>query len=520
MKKIRKIFVYGIIILFFGAGVTPGINGVIETDYKEESATVIDGNVNPTDVYILSILVEGCGWVDALPPGKVYLSGTVVQITAMPCQYWEFSHWSGDIYSTCNPTYITMDSDKSITAHFWYTLPIEIVGCGNVIKTPDDLAYPVGDNVELTAIPDEGWEFADWSGDISSSDNPAILIVHPSMTEGVIATFTKLKHDVGVKMITEPSGTPEPWPTGSYPVEAVVKNYGTFIENDFNVTARIWELSGFIYTLYYEDVVQISEINPDDEITVSFENVTFDDPPHPAPLRGWYNTTYLLEIYTELDNDEDAENDRKTKNFTIEHYYTPQLIVDIDGDMGENGWFISEVIISMYVDDPYEEYSIMYKIDDGEWILYTEPFVIYEQGHIDLYCYCIDSDGNTSAVALYSLTIDYSKPEIGSIRPEKGCCYLFGKRLFKIGNFAPVMIGKNYIDVFASDADSDIRNISFSLVKGSKPPETYVSETPPYVWELTERHMGRYTLTVTAYNSAGLSVNATLDLIILQLGIL
>ena len=63
--------------------------------------------------------------------------------------------------------------------------------------------------------------------------------------------------------------------------------------------------------------------------------------------------------------------------------------------------------------------EIHYKIGDGIWILYTEPFVIYEQGGIIFLWYCVDFDGNESAEAFYILFIDYSKPEIISIRPDR-----------------------------------------------------------------------------------------------------
>jgi len=190
-----------------------------------------------------------------------------------------------------------------------------------------------------------------------------------------------------------------------------------------------------------------------------------------------------------------------------------------NGTQGDNGIFITPVNVT-FIFDPEIVAEIYYKIGDGIWILYTEPFVIYEQGDIGLYWYCIDFDGNVSKELFCSVRIDYSKPELSLIIPEKGGFYLFGKKLFKIGNITPMLIGKNSIEVFASDTFSGIKNVSFSLVKNSKPPETYISEIPPYVWELTGRHIGKYTLTVTAYDFGGLSVNTTINMIILQFGIL
>jgi uncharacterized repeat protein (TIGR02543 family) len=62
--------------------------------------------------------------------------------------------------------------------------------------------------VTLTAIPDAGWAFSDWSGDLVGGDNPAVL----TMTEdkAVTATFTEGEYTVTIhtvgsgRVITQP----------------------------------------------------------------------------------------------------------------------------------------------------------------------------------------------------------------------------------------------------------------------------------------------------------------------------
>jgi len=141
------------------------------------------------------------------------------------------------------------------------------------------------------------------------------------------------------------------------------------------------------------------------------------------------------------------------------------------------------------------------------------------EGEIDFLWYWI-FDGGQSIVSINTLRIDYSPPELALIIPEGGGVYLFGNLLFKTENAMTIILGKIVIDVDAFDVLSGIGNITFSLVKNDEPLETHVSETHPYIWELTGRHIGKYTLTVTAYDRGGLSVNTTLDMIIFQFGIL
>jgi len=81
--------------------------------------------------YSLSVSVDpsGAGTVTLTPPGMVtppggytlfwaYPSGTLVTLVAVPAPGYAFDHWSGDASGTSSTITITMDSDKSVTAHF------------------------------------------------------------------------------------------------------------------------------------------------------------------------------------------------------------------------------------------------------------------------------------------------------------------------------------------------------------------------------------------------------------------
>jgi len=191
-----------------------------------------------------------------------------------------------------------------------------------------------------------------------------------------------------------------------------------------------------------------------------------------------------------------------------------------NGTQGDNGIFITPVNVR-FIHDPEIVAEIYYQAGSGEWTLYTEPFAIYEQGEIDFSWYWGDHNGNpTNPQGPLVLRIDHSPPKLALIIPEEGKVYLFGELLFEKEIARTIILGKIVIDVDTIDEMSGINNVTFSLIKNSKPPETCVLKSAPYVWELTGRHIGKYTLTVTAYDQGGLSVNTTLDLIILQFGIL
>jgi len=70
-----------------------------------------------------------------------------------------------------------------------YTLTVNVVGSGSVNRNPAP-PYYLDDVVTLTAVPDESWEFAGWSGAVTGSTNPISVTMNSHKT--VTATFAEL----------------------------------------------------------------------------------------------------------------------------------------------------------------------------------------------------------------------------------------------------------------------------------------------------------------------------------------
>ncbi|MDK2951825.1 MAG: hypothetical protein PWQ77_1490 [Kosmotogales bacterium] len=71
-----------------------------------------------------------------------------------------------------------------------YTLNITITGQGAVSKTPDKSEYEKNENVELNATPNNGWEFSQWTGDVSGNENPKTFSM--SSNKNITAVFTQI----------------------------------------------------------------------------------------------------------------------------------------------------------------------------------------------------------------------------------------------------------------------------------------------------------------------------------------
>ncbi|WP_292588077.1 InlB B-repeat-containing protein, partial [Mesotoga sp. UBA5557] len=143
-----------------------------------------------------------------------------------------------------NYTYTKVTSDHTIHATFklkTYTLTTNVVGQGTVTKNPNKTAYDYGEEVQLTATPDEGWNFAGWSGDLSGSANPANIAMDSNKT--VTATFTIKKYTIAA------SANP---PAGGAITGAGSYNHGDAV----NLVATANE--GYEFINWTENGVQVS----------------------------------------------------------------------------------------------------------------------------------------------------------------------------------------------------------------------------------------------------------------------
>ena len=139
------------------------------------------------------------------PSTQQYDEGKTATITATPSAEYVFQSWSGATGSTSS-TSVVMNSDKSVTANFvkkQYPLTIEIEGEGTVSETviKQGLAtdYNSGTIVELTAEPTGDWEFVEWTGDITSTENPVQITIDKPKT--VKAIFKNNLYELKTQII-------------------------------------------------------------------------------------------------------------------------------------------------------------------------------------------------------------------------------------------------------------------------------------------------------------------------------
>ncbi|MEM2262304.1 MAG: hypothetical protein QXK24_07625, partial [Ignisphaera sp.] len=177
------------------------------TGSQNPTTIVINGNKKVTAVftqcqYNLTITIVGKGNVTIEPYKTAYTYGENVTLTAIANSGWMFISWSGDASGSENSITIIMNSNKSVVANFipeeGYTLIVNVTGNGIVNKNPNYTTYIYGENVTLTAIPDPGWKFVGWSGDITGNKNPCSVVMNSNKT--VYAIFIQEQYVLTVNI--------------------------------------------------------------------------------------------------------------------------------------------------------------------------------------------------------------------------------------------------------------------------------------------------------------------------------
>ena len=156
------------------------------------------------DTYSITITAQTGGSVST--SGGTYEDGEVLRITAMPDPTYQFVQRSDG--STANPYVLNVHQNTTLEAQFekiTYALTVAIEGEGEVeqrrVGSGKSTDYEVGSKVELLATPAEHWHFSNWSGVVSSSQNPIEVTMDKSMA--LTAVFVKSLYALTIDVIGE-----------------------------------------------------------------------------------------------------------------------------------------------------------------------------------------------------------------------------------------------------------------------------------------------------------------------------
>ena len=129
-----------------------------------------------------------------LPAGETsHRPGAAVTVVAIPADGHQFSEWTGDC-SGSGSCVVTMDAAKSVTANFVgvFDLTVTAVPTGGGALSPgDNTAHASGTEVTVISNPADGYQFSEWAGDCSGSDDCVVTMdSDKSVTANFVRVFT------------------------------------------------------------------------------------------------------------------------------------------------------------------------------------------------------------------------------------------------------------------------------------------------------------------------------------------
>ncbi|MEA3357367.1 MAG: NosD domain-containing protein, partial [Patescibacteria group bacterium] len=103
--------------------------------------------------------------------------------------------------------------------------------------------------------------------------------------------------------------------------------------------------------------------------------------------------------------------------------WLPVTTAYISGEMGENDWYRSDVIIALHAEDNEGIDRTEYSFDNCDWTVYTNPIAISNEGETRLRYRSIDIVGDKEEIKSLAVKIDKTPPEIVLINPVGGVIY-------------------------------------------------------------------------------------------------
>ena len=165
-------------------------------EWAGQNETIEDPTANQTTIEMLDnysitaefapisyeLTLDSTDGGDVIEPGEgtfEYEHGSIVDLEAVADEDTPFIRWSGDNETiedtTANQTTIEMLDNYSITAVFdveTYDLTIESTEGGFVVEPGEStFTYDAEEIVDLEAIPEEGYQFVEWTGDNETIDD-------------------------------------------------------------------------------------------------------------------------------------------------------------------------------------------------------------------------------------------------------------------------------------------------------------------------------------------------------------
>jgi hypothetical protein len=235
-------------------------NPIMQTLYSNLTLQPLFENISSAQ-RVLTISAVANGTTDPSPGNYTYTYGANATVTAIPDSGYIFDYWTrenGNFMGGANPITIMVDYNMMLQPVFENaasakrTLTILVGSNGTTTPPAGNYTYAYGTSVTVTAIPDSGCIFTQWTnqfGNFMGSQNPAMITMNWDSTIQPIFENASIAQRT-LTINAAPGGTTDPSP-GNYTYA-----YGV------NVTVTAIPDSGFIFDMWASGFGFMGNQNP------------------------------------------------------------------------------------------------------------------------------------------------------------------------------------------------------------------------------------------------------------------
>jgi N-acetylneuraminic acid mutarotase len=165
----------------------------------------------------------------------------------------------------------------------------------------------------------------------------------------------------------------------------------------------------------------------------------------------------------------------------------PETTATVSGSAGDNGWYVSDVQVSLTATDGASGVTeTEYSFDGASWVPYSNPVPITTEGVTVVYYRSTDNVGNMESVKELSLRIDKTTPSVTSTDPADGAIgvalnhvitIVFSEDIWAGDTFSDISISRNKQTLaYSTSITGNVLTISANEVFGRN--NTYVVTIP------------------------------------------
>jgi len=188
------------------------------------------------------------------------------------------------------------------------------------------------------------------------------------------------------EIMYKPSPAFNEWVELYNPTDTAINLSGWYIKDEANNT--FGDIGNLILQPYSYAVIQDAGVLNNDGDTVYLYNAQ-DELVGSVTFGDIAAENYSIEL-NETGGWEQSQIEGGTPGMPNSVMNAPVTTYDLQGDLTAWGWYVSNVTVTFNATDETGVKETKYKIDDGEWQTYTEPFVISEPGIHTVYYYSVD----------------------------------------------------------------------------------------------------------------------------------